>query len=219
MPVFLVHSRREGALRMKLLTYALYPTMLLSVADPAIAAPKEPWGLDPSPTERAAIADFGRCVVKESPAKAHSTLTADFRTAEYRDGLRVLAKVNEGCFRKRGKMRAGGLPFAAAMAEAMIAKGQAPLNVRLARAGIGKTAPTYAPSDAVAMCVARSVPDQVAALFATPIASEAETKTAGDLLTAVRLCTPKGVSVDIAPYGLRAILATASYRLLAAQES
>jgi hypothetical protein len=191
----------------------------LAVIALGAAAPKEPWGLDPSPRERAAVSAFGRCVVEESPAKAHSVLTSDFRTKDYRDGLRVLAKVNDGCFRQRGKIRFGGLPFAAAMAEAMILKGAEPLNVRLAKAGIGKTVPTFAPSDAVAMCVARSVPDQVAALFASPIASEAETRAAGDLSTAVRLCTPKGVAVDIQPYGLRAILATASYRLLAAQES
>ena len=201
---------------MKRLFIATLPFAALAMG---AAAPKEPWGLDPSPTERAAIAGFGRCVAKESPAKVHSVLTSDFRSSEYRNGVKVLAKVNEGCFRKRGKMRAGGLPFAAAMAEAMLQKGEAPLNVRLARAGIGKTAPTFAPSDAIAMCVARSAPDQVAALFATPIASNEEAKAANDLSLAVKLCSPKGVSVDIQPYGLRAILATASYRLLAAQES
>ena len=201
---------------MKRLSFAILPLAGLALG---AAAPKEPWGLDPSPKERAAVAAFGRCVVQESPAKAHAVLTSDFRTKQYRDGMKVLAKVNEGCFRQRGKIRFGGLPFAAAMAEAMIMKGEGPLNVRLAKAGIGKTVPTYAPSDAVAMCVARSVPDQVAALFASPIASEAETKAASDLSTAVRLCSPQGVSVDIAPYGLRSILATASYRLLAGQES
>ena len=195
--------------------------ILLSILSAGLASPAvsaEVWGLDPSPTERAAIADFGRCVAKESPGKAHSVLTSDFRTKGYRDGMKVLAKVNEGCFKQRGRMRAGGLPFAAAMAEAMMMKGEGPLNVRLARAGIGKAAPTYAPSDAVAMCVARSVPDQVAALFAAPIASEAETRAASDLSVAVKLCAPKDVSVDMQPYGLRAILATASYRLLAAAE-
>ena len=191
----------------------------LAIFVPATAAPNAPWGLDPSPTERAAIADFGRCVASESPAKVHSVLVSDFRSKEYRDGMKVLAKVNETCFKERGRMRAGGLPFAAAMAEAMIMKGAGPLNVRLAKAGVGKTAPTFAPSDAVAMCVARSVPDQTAALLTTPIASEAETRAANDLSTAVRLCSPKGVTVDIAPYGLRSILATASYRLLAAQEA
>lgn len=189
----------------------------LAVFAPATAAPKEPWGLDPSPTERAAMAEFGRCAAKASPAKAHSVLTSDFRTKAYRDGLKLLAKVNESCF-QRGRMRAGGLTFAAAMAEAMLLKDETPLNVRLARAGLGKAAPTFAPSDAMAMCVARSAPDQVGALFGTPIASEAETGAAEALSAAVRLCTPKGVSVDIQPYGLRAILATASYRLLAAQE-
>jgi hypothetical protein len=201
---------------MKLILLSLLSLLL---ASPAAASPKEPWGLDPSPTERAAIAGFGRCVAQESPAKVHSVLTSDFRSSEYRNGMKVLAKVNEGCFRKRGKMRAGGLPFAAAMAEAMLQKGEAPLNVRLARAALGKSAPTFAPSDAIAMCVARSAPDQVAALFATPIASNGEAKAANDLSLAVKLCSPNGVSVDIQPFGLRAILATASYRLLAAQES
>ena len=194
-------------------------SMLIASA-PLAAAPKDrTWGLDPSPRERTAIAEFGRCVANESPAKVHSVLTSDFRTDEYRAEMKVLAKVNEGCFRKRGRMRAGGLPFAAAMAEAMIFKGEGPLNVRLARAGIGKTVPTYAPSDAVAMCVARSVPDQVAALFATPIASDAEMNAANDLSIAVKLCAPKDTVLDLKPYGLRAILATASYRLLAAQGS
>ena len=201
---------------MKRITIAILPLVALAAGG---AAPKESWGLDPSPTERAAVAAFGRCVVKESPAKAHSVLTADFRTSEYRDGLKVLARVNEGCFNRRGKMRAGGLPFAAAMAEAAIMSSNVPLNVRLARAGIGNPAPTYAPSDAMAMCIARSVPDQVAALFATPIASNEETQAAEELRPAARLCAPKGVGLDIQPYGLRAILATASYRLLAAQEN
>jgi hypothetical protein len=203
-------------MRTKLVTLII---SALTASATASAAPSEPWGLDPSPTERAAIADFGRCVASESPAKVRSVLTSDFRTKEYRDGMKVLAKVNETCFKGRGRMRAGGLPFAAAMAEAMIHKGEGALNVRLAKAGMGKAAPTYAPSDAVAMCVARSVPDQAAALLTAPIASEAETRAANDLSTAVRLCTPQGVSIDIAPFGLRSILATASYRLLAAQES
>ena len=167
-----------------------------------------------TPAARAAMADFARCVVRNSPEKAHATLTRDFRTSEYRQALRVLAANNAGCF-QRGQMRAGGLPFAAAMAEALLAQGQEPLNVRLLRAAPTET-PTYAPSDAVAMCVARSDADNVAALLGSPIASPSESGAALALRVAVARCTPQGVAVELAPFALRSILATASYRLLAA---
>ena len=97
---------------MRRLLIAILPVAGLALG---AAAPKQIWGLDPSPMERAAIADFGRCVVNGSPAKAHSVLTIDFRTKAYRDGMKVLARVNESCFTQGRRMRAGGLPFAAAM--------------------------------------------------------------------------------------------------------
>ena len=167
-----------------------------------------------TPLAHEKMADFARCVVRASPAKAHSALTRDFRTTAYRHELRVLAANNMSCMDKGG-MRAGGLPFAAAMAEALLRQGDGPLNVRLVRAA-ATDAPTYAPSDAVAMCVARSVPDQVAALFIAPIASETEVAAAAALGLAISKCTPPGVDVELAPFALRSILATASYRLLAA---
>ena len=67
------------------------------------------------------------------------------------------------------------------------------------------------------MCLARSDSDHVAALLTSPIASEAETKAADALTPALKACS-QGTSVVLEPYGLRAIVATASYRLLAAQE-
>ena len=109
-----------------------------------------------------------------------------------------------------------GCPFAAALAEALLRSNPAPLNVRLLRAA-GKPAPTYAPSDRVTeMCIARSEPDNVAALLGSPIASAAETASAGALAVAKARCSPPGVAIDAGAYALRSILATASYRLLAA---
>ena len=139
----------------------------------------------------------------------------DFRTRQYRSALLALSEANRDCYRNRGTMRAGGLPFAAALAEALLASDPTPLNVRLLRAA-GKPAPTYAPSDRVAMCIARSDPDNVAALLGSPIASAAETAAASALGVAKARCSPPGVSVDAGAYALRSIVATASYRLLAA---
>ena len=169
-----------------------------------------------TPEARLAVTRFAQCIARTSPARVHSALTQDFRTRAYGQALRVLSDNNRDCYRTRATMRAGGLAFAAALAEAMLAADPTPLNARIARAATGKAAPTYAPSDAVAMCVARSAPDETAALLTAPIASPEETAAVGKLGLAVRLCSQQ-LKTDISGYGLRAILATATYRLLAAQ--
>lgn len=169
-----------------------------------------------TPEARLAVAKFAQCIARASPAKVHDVLIADFRTSAYRQGLRVLGDNNRDCYRTRATMRAGGLALAAALAEAMIRANPKPLRSRLAAAAVGKAAPTYAPSDAVAMCVARSAPDETAALLTAPIASPEESAAAGKLGLAVNLCS-KQQATSITGYGLRSILATATYRLLAAQ--
>ena len=172
-----------------------------------------------TPAARWAVAKMGQCIARSSTAKVHEVLTSDFRTPAYRSGLRVLADNNRDCYRSRGTMRAGGLPFAAALAEAMLSADPRPLRNRLAAAAVGKTAATYAPSAAVAMCIARSAPNEASDQLSSPIASTAETEAAAKLTIALRLCAQRlNVPMDQQEtYGLRAILATAAYRLLAAQ--
>lgn len=170
-----------------------------------------------TPQARAALADFARCAVSRSALKAHAVLTADFRTETYRRGLRSLSESNRDCHQVRATMRAGGLPFAAALAEALIHRNPVPLKSRLARAAVGNQARTYGPSDAVAMCVARSVPDDVTALLTAPIASPAENAAAARLATPLRICNRGRPWVQTDAYGLRSMVATATYRLLAAQ--
>ena len=191
----------------------------------AVALAAAPATVEPSntPEGRAALAAFAGCIVRSSPDKVRSALTRDFRTLGYREELKALTVSNHGCLNdwegaqrsRRVKLRAGGLPFAAALAEAMMKRDATPLNVRLVRAA-GIDAPTYSPADKVAMCLARSDPDDAAALLNAPIASGDEVTAAGALAPALKLCT-QGTSVVLEPYGLRAILATASFRLLAAQ--
>jgi len=173
------------------------------------------------PEARATMARFAACVTEKSPEKVVETLNRDFRTTEYRIGLRNLARNNEGCARNAGlrdRLRMNNLAFAAALAEVMLERHAAPLNARLAKAAAGKEAPTYAPSDKVAMCVARSTPDDVAALFASEPGSADEEKAAGKLMPVVKLCG-QGAQIEASVTGLRSIIATASFRLLAAQES
>jgi hypothetical protein len=175
-----------------------------------------------APEARQTLARYAACVASKSPEKVASLLMQDFRETSYGNGLRNLVRANESCARQVGtrgeRLRGQNLPFAAALAEAMMARDAAPLNLRLAKAASGKEAATFAPSDKVAMCVARSTPDEVAALFATEAGSDSEKQAADKLLPVVNLCG-QGAKVETSVAGLRSIIATASFRLLAAQES
>lgn len=185
---------------------------MLAIAAPASAQELRP---EASPAARAALAEFAGCIARTSNDKVDAALTADFKTRAYGRALRSLSENNRDCFRSRGTMRAGGLPLAAALAEAMLHRSHEPLNVRLLRAS-AIDAPTFSATDRVAMCVARSDPDNSARLLSAGIASDAEAAAAAALEVAVKRCTPAGVGIDLTPYGLRSIVATASYRLLAA---
>lgn len=174
------------------------------------------------PQARQTMALFAACVAEASPDKVSEVLTRDFRTTEYRNGLRNLARANEGCGKRVGMrdetLRSQNLPFAASLAEAMMARQGAPLKLRIAKAASGKEAATFAPSDKVAMCVARSTPDEVAHLLATAPGSDLETQAANQLAPAVKLCA-QNLEMQSSVTGLRSIIATATFRLLAAQES
>lgn len=174
------------------------------------------------PEARQTLARYAACIAAKSPEKVAELLTQDFRETSYGNGLRNLVRANEGCARQVGSRRerlsGQNLPFAAALAEAMMAREAAPLKTRLAKAATGKEALTYAPSDKVAMCVARSTPDEVAALFATEVGSDGEEQAATKLLPVVKLCA-QDVKLETSVAGLRSIVATASFRLLKAQDS
>jgi len=163
---------------------------------------------------RTAIQTFGTCAANRSAGQAAEVLTRDFTTRHYQQGIRVLSRNNEDCFRRRGRMRSSNLLFAGAMAEHLIEQAAEPLNVRLARAASRPAPPTFSPSDRVAVCVVRSLPDDVARLFATEVATEAENRAALALTGVVARCNADGRPIQTTPAGLRAILATAAFRTL-----
>lgn len=174
-----------------------------------------------SPAARITMAKVAACVADVSTEKVTDVLSRDFRTTEYRNGLRNLMRANDACARKvklRGSLRMTGLPFAAALAEVMLERDPAPLNRRLARAASGPALATYGPSDAIAMCAARSVPDDVAALLASQPGSPEETAALGKVEKVTAMCS-RGAKLEITPIGLRSIVTTASYRLVAGQKS
>ena len=173
-----------------------------------------------TPEARLAIERYGKCTAELVPGEARRLLTMDFTSDRYRTGLRLLATETE---RKcaydaigRAKMRSSDLLFSGAIAEALLEGAGTPLNARLAR-GVNAEVKSYSPTDAVAQCLARSLPDQVAVLFATAPASEAEAAAATPMIQAVPACARSAgiaAKVELSVPALRAMVATAAYRLV-----
>ena len=161
---------------------------------------------------RGAIQRYGVCVVKASADKASKLLATDFTSTSYRAGLKNLALNNSGCFGRRGRMRASNLMFAASVAEALLARDETPLNVRLARAASGPAPRTYSATDAIAMCTVRSAPNEVAALLGAQVASDVEKAAATPVAAVFARCNQAGKQVSTTVEGLRAMIATAAFR-------
>lgn len=167
-----------------------------------------------SPEGLQAIQRFGACAADASPERAARALRMDFRSNGYRKALKTISDNNRRCF-KRGRMRSNSLLFAGALAERLLTTEPLSLNKRLAAAAAKPFEASFGPSDKLATCVVRSMPDEAAAVFATPAGTPEEAKAVGALDVGVRGCAKAvGKQVDISPAGLRAILATAAFRVV-----
>jgi hypothetical protein len=175
---------------------------------------------------RVTLDSFAACVAQRDPAESLRVLNGDFRTTAYRNGLRMLAsEARDDCaydaVGQRNALRSSNLLMAGSIAENWLEQGDAPVNVRIARAA-QTPADIFAPTDAVAQCLARSMPDQVGALFATAPGDAAEPAAAAPLLAAVDPCTQAaGIAsrIEMGVPALRAMIATAALRLVAQAEN
>ncbi len=206
---------------------ALLPGIIaaLAICTPSVALEQAPVQDANSAEARLAIEAYGACVVKLSPKESARVLSMDYRKPIYRTALKMLVKeVERPCAYSSfgtGRMRGDDLSMAAAIAEDLLEANREPVNVRLARIGTSERTP-LGKTDAVAHCLARSLPDQVSRIFATAPASEAEAAAAAPLLEAVPSCaraTSTPEQYDLSIPAVRAILATASFRMLAVQGS
>jgi hypothetical protein len=178
-----------------------------------------------TPEARQALEAYGRCVAQRSPRESKRVISMDFTTTDYRTGLRLLAtSMAKDCAHDsfgEGALRGGNLLMAGAIAEGLIEANPGPVNVRLAHA-TSTQIKTYAPTDAIAQCLSRSLPDQVAGLLGATPGSDAEIAAAAPLSAAIPACARAADAtdrLDIAVPALRAMIATAAFRLLAAQGS
>jgi hypothetical protein len=168
-----------------------------------------------TPEARMAIAKYGQCAAQREPAEANRLLTMDFTTDRYRTGIRILSKEVQrkcayGSFGS-GKMRSAGLLFSGAMAEALLEADATPLNRRIAGT-VHLPVQPYSTTDAIALCVVRSAPDEVAKLFASDVASESEQAAVKELDYVTKLCSQGKPELRASAEAVRAMLATAAFR-------
>jgi hypothetical protein len=168
-----------------------------------------------SPQARSTLQNFGACVADRSPDLSAQTLAEDFRTSTYTNRLRHVTRVNEDCFRgsrRANRLRSANLLVAGSIAERLLERDTAPVNVQLAHAAARPAPEARSPAEGVALCVVRSTPDDVAALLATEVASENEAAAIRALGPVMGLCNQSGQGVEMSEAGMRAILATAALR-------
>ena len=172
-----------------------------------------------SPDALRTIQSFGSCIADASTARASAALAGDFRTPAYRRAMDQLVEANRLCAGSRGwsRMRASRLLLAGAIAERLIERDGNAVNRELARAATLPAASTYSPTDSAAMCVVRSVPDEVGKLFASDVASAEEDNAAKAIAPVMERCLRNPVSVTTD--GLRAMLATAAFRSIHAAKA
>jgi hypothetical protein len=203
----------------RIFVYALAIGQLLATP----AAARDNVAVANTPEARVAAEAYAKCVVLRSPRESARVLSMNFTTSRYRTALKMLSKSAERtCARDTigdGSLRGADLVFAGAVAEALLESSSQPVNVRLARLSAELKAVPFSPTDAVAACVARSDPNGTGKLFETAVGSEAEVEAAKALSFAVGRCAQQLTPMSMSPFGLRSILATASFRLLSAQES
>lgn len=167
---------------------------------------------------RTALERWAECIAHKNTGEATRILSMDFKAPAYDRALRMLAQEDRSCIGFRGSLRSAGLLFAGEMAEALLEADAKPLVNRLARAASGEPTKAFSFTDGVAICVVRSVPNDVASLFATARDSAEETASLSALATPMALCAKAAQArkqLSVNPAGLRAMLATASFRSIA----
>jgi hypothetical protein len=193
------------------------PAALLAIAafGASAAATAAPLPKDPGSDDLRALRSFSTCMAKHHGWQAAKLLELDYRSADYRNRMKALAKSDPNCA-LNGRMRFGGLLFAGNLAEALLE----------ARASGGKLAgaiaydparPAIAARDEgeyLGLCTARTAPDDVAALLAARPGTPAEDQALQSLAPHLAPCLKAGAQAKFNAPGLRAVIALGAYRLV-----
>jgi hypothetical protein len=202
---------------MRFFGYCVVATLIASTT-PVYAAETSPIQAPLTPEARMTLYKTVSCLAKASSGEAASLLKMDFRSLTYRTKMDRLFGNNPQCVKARW-IRSNRLLVAGDLAENLLADSQEKVNVRLAKLPPDISITPRTPTDTIAFCVARSDPNGVGELFSSTVANKEEAMAATALGISLNRCNQTGKAMSISPAGLRAMVATATYRLLEGQES
>lgn len=167
-----------------------------------------------SPLAAEAMATYTECVVQANPGAAERLLAKDFRTEEYREDVRRMAKGYGRCVPGQ-KLEFSSVLFAGNLAEHLLERNfsTAALADDLGRDRSAAPIQARTGSEAISMCIAMRSPQATAALFHTEAMSGEENKALAAIAPQLQGCVPQGTEFRTNRSGLRALLALAAYRI------
>jgi len=193
--------------------FLTYMAMLAAATPSAFAQPAEPR----QPTtarDLRALHDFARCVALGRPARVREVLMLDPAVEGTTEQFIRLTDQANNC--TSGRLMGGGLMFRGALAEALLRRDLGGRSIAAATAFNPALPPLQAHDAAefMGMCLIRTHPAQVEALFASPVGSGEELGALNALRPHLGDCIPQGQNAALNLHGIRAALAAAGYRLL-----
>jgi hypothetical protein len=157
---------------------------------------------------------FARCVVLGRPERVRELLVLDpANETTSRQFGDLLVQANQ-C--TNGRLGGGTMLFRGALAEALLARDLGGRSLAAATS-FNPALPALQAHDSgdyMAMCVIRTSPAEVAAVFASAPGSSEERRAFDAAQPHLADCVPEGQSATVNRHGLRAALAMAGYRLV-----
>lgn len=167
-----------------------------------------------TPRAAEAMAKYTECVVQANRGAAETLLAKDFRTEEYRDDIRRMAKGYGRCVPGQ-KLEFSSVLFAGNLAEHLLERNfpAATLAEDLARDRSATPISARSGIEAISICIAMRAPQDTAELFRTGAMSDDEGKALSAIAPQIQGCVRQGVEFRTNRSGLRALLALAAYRI------
>ena len=163
-----------------------------------------------------AMHQFASCIVEETPRGAREALALDYRTEDYQDKLRAVARGHDRCLVPGWEIRFSPVLGAGALAEALVKSDVKPTELprRLAYDPTREVIAARSPTETMALCAVMKAPEATATLLATEPATPEETKAMRPLGTVLTDCLQKGMQLQMNKPALRSVLALAAWRIV-----
>lgn len=168
-----------------------------------------------------ALRDTGWCIVGETPWSVREVLAMDYRTPEYTRKLKELGSgVGGRCIHRASKLSSSGVLFAGSLAEAMLKANvkRKDLPKRIAYDPARQPIEARNPGEEMALCAALQAPDATAALLQTQPATREEAQAVQQIAPILGQCLKQGTQVEMNKPAIRAMLALAAWRIVAASK-